>query len=110
MTARRLTGALIPWSGLIGGTFGAGLAHQVGSETTFQDCTVGSPLVVIVGMIAGLALIGAGALLSWRVYAAANESNARRTIAFVSLLACGLFALAVILPFIAALVIPRCWE
>jgi hypothetical protein len=31
-------------------------------------------------------------------------------VALVSTLACGVFAMAVILPFIASLVIPGCWE
>jgi hypothetical protein len=31
-------------------------------------------------------------------------------VATVSLMACSLFALAVILPFIAAMVIPGCWK
>ena len=51
-----------------------------------------------------------GALGSWRVYAADGETPARRMISIVSLMACALFALAIVLPFIASLVIPRCWE
>jgi hypothetical protein len=31
-------------------------------------------------------------------------------IAVVSLMACGLYAMAIVLPVIASLVIPRCWE
>jgi hypothetical protein len=30
-------------------------------------------------------------------------------VATVSLMACGVFAMAIVLPFIASLVIPRCW-
>jgi hypothetical protein len=101
---------LMPWAGLICGTSGAGFAHQLGSDSTFQDCTVGSPLVVVLGTAVGLALVAIGALLSWRVYATEGETNARRTVAVVSLLASALFAIAVVLPFIAALVIPRCWQ
>jgi hypothetical protein len=99
----------MPWAGLTLGTLGAGLAHQLGSDSTFQDCSFSSPLVVIVGTIVGLLLIGAGALGSWSIYAAEGEAPARRTVAVVGLMACGLYAIAVILPLIAALVIPRCW-
>jgi VIT1/CCC1 family predicted Fe2+/Mn2+ transporter len=57
----------------------------------------------------GLAVIGAGAFGSWTVYVAGRESPARRLVAVVGLLASALFAIGVILPLIAALVIPRCW-
>ena len=100
----------MPWGGLALGTTGFFLAHQIGSDTAFQDCRVGSPWVVILGTIAGLTIIAAGAIESWRVYAGRDEGTARRTIALVSLMASALFALGTILPFIAALIIPRCWE
>jgi hypothetical protein len=99
-----------PWSGIAFGTLGAGLAHQLGSDATFQDCSVGSPAVVIIATILGLALIGLGALGSWRVYSGEREGPARHLVATVSLLCCALFALAVILPFIASMLIPRCWH
>jgi len=38
-----------------------------------------------------------------------EEAPARRLVAVVGLLACALYAIGVILPSIAALVIPRCW-
>jgi hypothetical protein len=105
----RIRDRFMPWGGLALGTLGAGLAHQLGSDATFQDCTVGSPWMVIAGTLAGLALIAGGALLSWRVYATHGEGPARRLIAAVSLMTAALLALAVILPLVAALLIPPCW-
>ena len=110
MNTERFRDRFMPWAGLALGTLGAGFAHQLGADATFQDCRVGSPLIVIIGTIVGLALIALGALGSWRVYGADGETPARRMLAIVSLMACGVFAMAVILPFIASLVIPRCWE
>jgi hypothetical protein len=98
----------MPWAGLALGTIGFFLAHQLGSDATFQNCRVGSPMIVTVGTVIGLAIIAAGALGSWRVFAR-GEAPARRLIAAVSIMAAALFALAVILPFVAALVIPQCW-
>jgi hypothetical protein len=106
----RIRDRFMPWGGLALGTLGAGFAHQLGADSTFQDCTAGSPWIVIVGTIAGLALIAAGAFASWRVFDAGGEAPARRMIAAVSLMAAVLFAIAVILPLIAALLIPPCWE
>ena len=110
MKTKRLREGLMPWSGLALGTTGYFLAHQLGSDSTFQDCRVGSPLMVTIAMIAGLLIIGIGALGSWRVYSGDGESHSRRLVSIVSLLSCVLYAMGVILPFIAALVIPRCWQ
>ena len=108
-TNERFRDAFMPWAGLALGTAGYFIQHQLGSDATFQDCRAGSPWVVIAGTIIGLLIIGLGALGSWRVYAARDEAPARRLVAVVSLLACALYAIGTILPFIAALVIPRCW-
>jgi uncharacterized membrane protein len=99
----------MPWAGLALGTTGFFLAHQIGSDSTFQDCRAGSPWIVILGTVIGLVVIAIGVFGSWAIYAAHSEAPARRLIAAVSLLACALFAVGVILAFIAALIIPGCW-
>lgn len=109
MNGERARDRFMPWAGLALGTTGFFLAHQLGSDSTFQDCRVGSPLMVTIGTIAGLLLIAAGALGSWRVYGSDGEGPARRMVAIVSMLACILFTMAVVLPFIASMIIPRCW-
>src|SRR5690349_14784283 len=100
----------MPWAGLALGTTGYFLAHQIGSDATFQDCRVGTPWIVVLGTIVGLAVIGGGAFGSWGVYARDSETPARRLVAVVGLMACALYAVAVTLPFIAALIIPPCWQ
>ena len=109
MRTKSIRDGFMPWAALALGTVGYFLAHQIGSDATFQDCRVGSPWIVVLGAVVGLAVIGAGGLGSWGVYAAERESPARSLIAIVGLLACGLFAIGVILPFIAAFIIPSCW-
>jgi hypothetical protein len=106
---QRIRDGFMPWAALALGTTGFFVAHQVGSDTTFQDCRVGSPLIVIIGALMGVAIIGLGALGSWRIYTSESETPARRMIAVVGLLACALYAIGVVLPLIASLVIPRCW-
>jgi hypothetical protein len=110
MNSERMRDRFMPWAGLALGTIGYFFEHQLGSDSTFQDCRVGSPLIVVIGTIVALAIIALGALGSWRVYGGDSETPARRMIAVVSLMACGLFALATILPFIASMLIPRCWQ
>ena len=110
MKIERIRDHLMPWAGIALGTLGAGFAHQLGSDSTFQDCRFSSPLVVIIGTVVGLALVGLGALGSWRIYGSDGETPSRRMVATVSLMACGVFAMAIVLPFIASLVIPPCWQ
>lgn len=110
MKTERIRDRFMPWAGLALGTLGGGLAHQIGADATFQDCHFSSPVVVILAALVGLLLVALGALGSWSVYAADGEGPARRMIAIVSVMACGIYALAIILPLIASLVIPGCWQ
>ena len=110
MKTERLRNGFMPWAGLALGTVGYFLSHQIGSDAAFQDCRVGSPWIVLLGTLIALGVIGLGARGSWRVYGGDGETPARRMLAVVSMMACGVFAMAVILPFIASLVIPRCWQ
>lgn len=110
MKIERIRDRFMPWAGLALGTLGAGLAHQIGADATFQDCRFSSPWIVIAGAALGLLLAAGGALGSWQVYSAEGEGPARRFIAAVSVMACGIYAVAILLPFIASMVIPRCWH
>lgn len=109
MNETRIRDRFIPWAGLALGTTGFFLAHQIGSESVFQDCQFSSPLLVIVGTIVGLVVIALGALGSWTIFAAEAETPARKLVAVVGLMACVLFTIGATLPLIAAFVIPRCW-
>ena len=109
MKTKSIPDGFMPWAGLALGTTGYFLAHQIGSDSTFQDCRVGSPMMVTLGTILGLMVIGLGALGSWGVYAAESETPARKLIAIVGLLACALYVMGIVLPLIAALLIPQCW-
>ena len=109
MNGASLRDGFMPWAGLALGTVGYFVQHQLGSDATFQDCTVGSPWIVILGTLIGLLIIAAGALGSWRIFGSQSEAPARRLVAAVGLMACALYAIGTILPFIAALVSPRCW-
>ena len=109
MRTERIRDRFMPWGGLAFGTTGFFVAHQLGSDSTFQDCLASSPWLVIVATLIGLVLIGVGAIASYRVYSSDAEGPSRRLVSVVSLLACALFALGVILPLIASLIIPQCW-
>jgi hypothetical protein len=110
VNGERARDRFMPWGGLALGTVGFFVAHQLGGDSVFQDCSFSSPLVVAIATLLALLLIGAGALISFRVYASDAEPRARKLVAIISLLACMLYTMGVILPLIAAMIIPRCWE
>ena len=108
-TSERIRDGFMPWAGLALGTLGYFVQHQLGSDATFQDCRVGSPWMVIVGTLIGLAIIALGAFGSWRIFGSQSEAPARRLVATVSLMASALYSIGTLLPFIASLIIPSCW-
>ncbi len=100
----------MPWAGLIAAGLGWALTHQIGSDGNFFDCDrAGAPLLIIV-ILACAALAAGGALASWRVWQRRDtEGSANGFIALVSIMAAGVFLFAILLPMIAALLIPRCF-
>jgi hypothetical protein len=110
VSARTIRDGFMPWAGLALGTGGYFLVHQVGADSTFQDCRVGSPLVVIIAALVGLIIVSLGAFGSFRVFRSEDEAPSRRLVAVVSLLACALYVIAILLPVAASLIIPQCWR
>jgi len=108
--AERAFDRFLPWGGLALGTAGFFVAHQLGGDSVFQDCAFSSPLMVAIGTVAALILIALGAAASWRVFSADAEPQARKLVSAISLMACLLYTMGVLLPLIAAMIIPRCWE
>lgn len=105
-----LSTMFLPWAGLVAGTIGAALAHQFGSEGTFDDCAAISPVPLLVVSLIGLAFAIAGGVGSWGVLRDESEGPARRVIATVSVGAAALFIFAILLPMVASLVIPPCYQ
>ena len=99
---------LSPWAGLIGAALGGGIAHQVGSDSNFFDCSSTTPGVMLLGGLIGLLLVAGGAFLSWQLWSHRTEGRVRRFIASISLMVAALMVFAILLPMIATLVIPPC--
>ena len=110
MKRREIREQFLPWAGLAVGIVGTGLAHQFGSDGVFNDCDAASPLPLLLAALAGIALTVGGALVSWRVLADDKQGSARRLIATISVGAAALFVFAMLLPMVAALVLPPCFQ
>ena len=101
---------VLPWAGLAIGVAALSVAHQFGSDGTFDHCLSNSPEpVLLVAAIAILVTLG-GAFASWTVFRDESEAPARKVVAVVSIGSALLFVLAMILPVIAALMIPPCFQ
>ena len=105
---RAFAEAFMPWAGLAIGLIAAGFVHQFGSEGTFDHCETLAPIPAIIVAIAGLVVTLAAGVLSWRSGRTGN--GARRVISTVSVGMALLFAFAIILPVIAASLIPSCFQ
>jgi hypothetical protein len=101
--------ASMPWAGLVAGTLVAGFVHQFGSDSTFDKCHAVVPGPVLLVAIVGLLVCALAGLASWRSLRG-EEDLARRVVAIISVGCAALFGLAILLPMIAALVLPPCFQ
>lgn len=108
--ASKLADLMLPWAGLVIGLIAFAVAHQFGSDGTFDHCQSVSPgPLTLVSALSILATIGA-AFASWTVFHSDSEAPARKIVAFVSVGSSILFVIAMVLPIIAASVIPPCFQ
>jgi uncharacterized membrane protein len=107
---RQVTDSVMPWAGLVIGLVALGIAHQFGSDGTFDHCLSISPGPVLI--VSALAIVGtlAGAFASWTVFRNDAEAPARKVVAVISIGSAAVFIIAMILPIIAALAIPPCFQ
>ena len=104
------TKQFMPWAGLATGILAAGVSHQFGAEGIFDDCAVISPIPILIVNALAIVVVAAGAFWSWPILRQDSETHARKVIAFISVGASALFFLAILLPTIASLIIPRCYQ
>jgi hypothetical protein len=96
-----------PWLGIAAAALGWGLAHQVTSNSVFDDCAHRGPgFVLLVGFLC-LALDVAGGFFSFDVWRR-DPSEGRRFIGLIGALLAGLAAFAILLQAASALILPQC--
>ncbi|HWI75693.1 MAG TPA: hypothetical protein VNS53_01255 [Sphingomicrobium sp.] len=105
-----LADLFVPWAGLAVGIVAAAIVHQFGSEGVFNHCKPISPIPLIVVALIGIAVTVMAGLASWRVIRGEEETPARKVVAVVSVGSAALFVFSMILPIIASLVLPPCFQ
>lgn len=110
MKTSELRDFVMPWSGLAIGILAAGVDHQFGAEGTFDSCRAISPIPILVVSLIAILVTIVGALLSVRILRDEAETQARKVIAAVSVGSAALFVFAMILPVIASLILPACFQ
>lgn len=107
--SERLIAGIMPWAGLVIGVLAVATVHQFGSDRTFNNCAGNAPLPIIVAAVLGIAACVAAGLTSWRAYRSTDDL-ARRVFATISIGCACVFGLAILLPVIADLVLPPCFQ
>lgn len=99
-----------PWAGLVAAVLAAGIAHQFGAEGMFDDCErIGSGPLQVVAILCAIGAV-MGGWLSFPVMRGQGESGARRVIAIVSVGFAALAIFSILLPFIASITLPPCFQ
>jgi hypothetical protein len=108
--SQSLSRLLMPWAGLIAAMAGTAIGHQAGSDGTFNHCltAVAGP-VRLVGILCIAAMI-VGGWASWTTLREPEAKPTLRLIAFVSIGMAALGIFALLLPLIASLILPPCFE
>ncbi len=101
--------AFLPWAGLVVGVLAAGFVHQFGSEGTFDKCGTIPPVPLMIVALIGLIACAFGGLVSWRALRRSGDLS-RRVVAVISVGCSAVFSLAIVLPMIASLVLPPCFQ
>ncbi|HEX6741011.1 MAG TPA: hypothetical protein VF079_04355 [Sphingomicrobium sp.] len=102
--------AFKPWAGLVAAVAGAAVAHQFGAFGTFDHCPAISPgPLLAVAALCMIVVIAAG-WASAQVARLDSESAPRRLAAVISVGMAGLALFATLLPMIASLTLPRCFQ
>jgi hypothetical protein len=110
-TRARLAG-LAPWAGLVAAGTGWGLHQQVVADALHFDCTRTAGATGIAWGLACVAIVLAGASVSWRARpaagASAGDAPLRRFIVHLGLMAAALATLGIGLNILAGLLLPGC--
>jgi hypothetical protein len=101
---------LQPWAGLGVGILAAGLVHQIGSEGVFNSCKPVSPVPLIIVAVLGIVVTTAAGIASSQVLRGKEETAARKVVAVISTGSAALLVFSMILPVIASLILPPCFQ
>jgi hypothetical protein len=99
-----------PWAGLVAAVVAVAVAHQFGSDGTFDNCLAVSPGPLLVVAIVCCAAAVVGGWSSAQVARKPSEEDSRKLIAVVSVGFAGLALFAILLPMIASLMLPPCFQ
>jgi len=106
----RFADSFLPWAGLAVGIVAAGVVHQFGSQGTFDSCRPISPVPLILVAVIGMIVTVVAGLASWQVIRGDEETHARKVVAIISVGSAALFVFSMILPVIASLILPPCFQ
>lgn len=106
---REARDTLLSWCALAAGATAWFGSQQLGSNVAFAACHADDDLFPFVLFLGAMLLLGAGVFLSWRIWKSGPTDAVRPFIALVGILSGGLLGVAIVLQFLAGLIIPGCF-
>jgi len=105
MTRLALLARPQPLLGIFAIVLGWSLSHQVGSDSIFDDCSRGGPLVIVVSLIGLLVTAGGGfyCLAAWR-----GSEHGRSFLGALGVLLALIAGFAIVLEIAAGIILPSC--
>jgi hypothetical protein len=100
---------LLAWSALAAATAAWFGSQQLGSNVAFAACHADDGLFPFALFLGAMLMLGVGIFLSWRIWKRGPDTEVRPFVALVGILAGGLLGIAIVLQFLAGLIIPACF-
>jgi len=110
VTANGLWEAFRPWAGLVAAVLAGAVAHEFGAFGTFDHCAAISPGPLLIVAAVCLVVALAGAWVSAQVARVSSETPPRKLAGVISVGFALLVLMATILPMIASLTLPQCFQ
>jgi hypothetical protein len=100
---------LLSWCALAAAATAWFGSQQLGANVAFAACHAADDLFPFLLLLVTMLLLGTGIFLSWRIWKSGPETEVRPFVAMVGILAGAILGIAILLDFLAGLIIPGCF-
>jgi len=100
---------LMSWAALAAAAAAWFGSQQLGSNVAFAACHASDDLFPFLLLLLAVLLLGTGIFFSWKIWRRGTQAEVRPFIALVGIGAGAILGIAILLDFLAGLIIPGCF-